>query len=295
MTTAAPVTAAGAITGAQLVLVADAAYPFDYGLLPPACRVVLGYVGGVNMTPHIWSVDEVAACRRAGRLWYPIYTVPMRRLNAFDGTQAAANMLPALGRHGIGPSEPKFLDIEYSAYAADPAGALACADAWKFGLQSAGHGNGHAYLPLAAGRDWVAHWTHVRPSTLPAGVVGIQYDNALANDAYDLSVFDPRIFPHLGDTMSLDDATLGQIRTVVKEELAGLFGRIHGDVAGTEMREVTDLADAELAKVSLAGISGQLTRLQQSLGGPGGLAGQTVQASITFGDHVNGTAAPSGE
>lgn len=288
-------TAVQASAAPGLVLVADAAYPFDYGLLPPAVRVVLGYVGGDGMTPHIWTVDEQAACRRAGKLWYPIYTVPMRALTALDGYKAALAMLPRLAVHGIAPDEPKFLDIEYSAYAADPAGALACVQAWRSRLAQGGHRNGWPYLPLAAGQGWLAHWTHVRPSSLPAGVVGIQYDNALANDAYDLSVFDPRIFPNLGGTMSLDQDSLDQIDRLLEAKLNGLFGRIHGDVGGTEVREVTDLADAEAAKVSLTAIAAQLTTLQRSVSGQASLDGQTVQASITFGPAGASPAAQSVE
>lgn len=277
--------AIAALPGAttNLVSAADAAYPFDYGILPAGVDIVLGYIGGVQATPHIWTLEEVKACRAAGKHWYPIYTVPMRELTVTDGYLAARNSLPALAAHGIGLADPKFLDIEYSAYMANPVGALGCAAAWKAGLAAHGHTNAWAYLPLAAGRDWLAHWTGRRPTILPAGVAGIQYDHALAGDAYDISVFRSSVFPnYTGGTTMFDPQQMQQLTDLFNNRLQSLEDFVRTELGGTIAREVADLADAESSKAALARIEQTLANLPAGWVGHVELGQVTLPATVTI-------------
>lgn len=181
----------------DLILAADAAYPFDYTLLPRACRIVLGYVGEPNETPHIWTAAEVAAVHDAGLVWAPIHTVPPGPFAPPAGTRAGQLMAEELKRYDYPADGPVFLDVEHDSYAANPAQANLAVAEWQHVMHGSGRRHAHPYLPLAAGYGWQANWTHVRPTDLGQHVVGVQYDNALHGDAYDLSVFRREVFASL--------------------------------------------------------------------------------------------------
>lgn len=176
-----------------LVVGIDAAYPPAVTIIPASARVVLGYAGDVTTTPHVWTRAEVDAVRATGRAWWPIWTMPERALTASDGEWAAAGMTAALPGYAFPVGCPVFLDIESAAWYASPAGARAAVTAWQQGMAAAGWPRAYPYLPAPAGYGWLADWTGIPPATLPAGVVGVQYDHALAGDAYDISVFDPSL------------------------------------------------------------------------------------------------------
>lgn len=266
----------------ELIRVADASAPFDYTVLPDDVKTILGYIGLFGYTPHIWSVPEVQAARKAGLRWFAICTVPLRRLTAADGHTAAGWCLMKLPEYGYTPDMPVFLDIEYGAYQANPAGADACVTAWRDGMRAGGYHAAIPYLPLSAGYGWLAHWTGVAPATLPDGVAGIQYDHALAGDAYDISIFRPDIFPGGTDTMPLDQDALNQIDALFARHLTGLFGRLHGDLAGTEAREVADEADAEQAKVTLSSLQAGLDELRARPGGQLNLDVTSIPCTLTL-------------
>lgn len=266
----------------DLVRVADASKPFDYAVLPDDVRTVLGYIGLYGYTPHIWSVPEVRAAREAGLRWFAICTVPQRRLSAADGRAAAAWCLAKLPEYGYTPDMPVFLDIEYGAYLADPAGADACVTAWRDGMRAGGYRTAIPYLPLSAGYGWLAHWTGSAPATLPDGVAGVQYDHALADDAYDISVFRPEVFPGGTGTMPLDQEALDQIDGLLTRHTRALFAWVHGDLAGTEKREVSDLADAEQARVSLSSLQAGLDELRARAGGQLSLDVTSIPCTLTL-------------
>lgn len=186
---------------ANLLLVADGAYPHsDYDFLPAHVTVWAGYLGG--HTPHAWSAAEVAHLEATGRAWWGIWTAPDRQaINAGQGAADAADTIAVLAALRYPTIRPVFYDVEYGTWHADPAGAEAAATRWKHDVAAAGWTRAYWYGPLASHCDWVANWTGFRPAVLPPGRIGVQYDHALSNDRYDISVFDPSI---LEATMALD-------------------------------------------------------------------------------------------
>lgn len=181
----------------DLVLVADSAFPFDYSRLPSDVVCQLGYVGQLHETPHVWTADEVAHARQAVGAWAPIWTVPPSGFTVDVGKQAGNGMASALTALNYPHDGPVFLDVEHKTWAENPSRAMDAVAAWTETMAAHRWPNAHAYLPLAAGKGWLAHWTGIRPTSLPAGAVGLQYINALDGDRYDLSVFDRSIFTPL--------------------------------------------------------------------------------------------------
>lgn len=197
-----------------LILVADGAYPHPpYDFLPHDVAVWAGYLGG--HTPHPWTAAEIAAVRAVGLRWWGIWTAPDRRaIDGGVGVRDAAGTVARLIELDYPHGDPVFYDVEYATWTAGPSGARSAISAWKRGLAAAGYKRTFAYVPWSAQFDWVARWTGVRPATLPAGVVGVQYDHALHNDAYDISVFDPALINATeGADMALDpnDPTVKRI------------------------------------------------------------------------------------
>lgn len=180
-----------------LILTVDCAYPFDYSRAPKGTRVVLGYVGQLHETPHIWTAVEITAARRAIGAWAPIWTVPPTGLNAQVGMQSGNGMRAALEAMNYPKAAPVFLDVEHRTWAESPTRAIEGVDAWELTMAQGGWHNAHAYLPAAAKRGWAADWTGVRPTSLPTYLVGQQYAGGQDGDRYDLSVFRASIFDAL--------------------------------------------------------------------------------------------------
>ncbi|HET6909071.1 MAG TPA: hypothetical protein VFH54_07020 [Mycobacteriales bacterium] len=191
-----------------LRLVADAAYPFDYSKLPAGVGAVAGYVGGD--TPHVWTPAEIAAVKATGRQWWGIWTAPSTGevLTSRQGSNDGADMASALNRIGYPKTLPVFYDIEQGTWNASPAGARAAISAWKTALHAAGWASAYAYVPLAAGFDWIADWTGRAPETLPTGVIGQQWAGNQDGDTYDLSSFTDTLF---GDDMALTAAEASEL------------------------------------------------------------------------------------
>lgn len=181
------------------VLVADAAYDFPLADLPKGTAAVLRYVGPPDGTPHIVSVGQVEAIRRAGMVWAPIWTPAARVLSHQLGLQAGNGMVAALKAYPLLGPEPVFLDVEKHVYDADPAGCRAAVAAWQSVMHLAGWSQAYAYLPSEANSQWVADWVDVAPHHFAPGVIGVQYQGAVHGDEYDLSVFARTVFQPLID------------------------------------------------------------------------------------------------
>lgn len=175
----------------SLLHVADCAYPIPTAGYPKDLFAVAGYVGG--NTPHVWTASERDAIHNIGLRWWGIWTMPERALTAQDGIDAARGQVAAYNTIPYPKDAPALLDIEHSAYVANPAGAEAAVAAWRQAMNAAGWPVAVPYLPLVANHGWVAQWDNVRPDTLPAGWLGKQYGGETSPYALDLSVFDPSV------------------------------------------------------------------------------------------------------
>jgi hypothetical protein len=182
-----------------LLQVADGAYPHPpYDFLPPDVRVWAGYAGG--HTAHAWTAADVAGVREAGLAWWAIWTaVQGRAITRADAQADAHAMIAALHVLAYPGSDPVFYDVEYSTWVANPAQTEDAATFWCAILAESGWGHAYWYGPKHSTATWRADWTGTAPEVLPPGVVGVQYDHALHNDFYDISVFDPAL---LGDPVS---------------------------------------------------------------------------------------------
>jgi hypothetical protein len=179
---------------ANLVQVADGAYPHDdYSFLPAEVVAWWGYLGGA--TPHAWTSAEIAHLEQTDRPFWSIWTAPGGRI--YTASQAVADahgMVAALTARGRAKNLPVALDVEESTYEAYPAGANASAAYWCHLMRASGYPNAVWYGPCRSEATWRACWDQPAPTSLPPGVAGVQYDHALANDRYDISVFDPSYF-----------------------------------------------------------------------------------------------------
>jgi hypothetical protein len=178
---------------AELVSVADGLYAQDdYSFLPPTVKAWGGYVGKPEV--NAWTVQQVAHLEATGRLWIPIWTPgDGTTYTRAEATADAAAMLAGLSRLGLHDQRWVFLDIERSRWINTPAQTEDAAAYWCSIMRASGWPRAGWYGPLNSGAPWQAHWTGVPPVTLPPGVIGLQYDHALANDRYDISRFDPTI------------------------------------------------------------------------------------------------------
>jgi len=253
----------------ELIRVADGAYPHPpYTFLPDDVMVWAGYLGG--HTPHPWTAADIADARRLVGAWWGIWTAPDRRaITATDGVQDAAGTVARLVELSYPRADPVFYDVEYATWQADPAGARAAITAWKRGLAAAGYRNAYAYVPLSAGFDWIAHWTGARPTSLPAGVIGIQYDHGLFNDAYDISVFDASLLG--GSDMLLTHDDLAAIAAAVRPDLARLAQWVAGrsnSVFAPSTLDGTPEPDAVYAtKSDVAALKAQFDQVLKLLAG----------------------------
>jgi len=163
----------------------DTAYAHDS--YPAWAKVVCGYAGG--HTPHQWTAAEVAAVRRSGRHWWAIWT----SLNASGtlttalGKQDALGMIARLPTYAYPKTDPVFYDIEPAIFDRDPAGARAAISAWKANMHAAGYTKAYAYTVERQGGDWIANPDNGKPTSIPAGKVGVQY--VLDRGGYDYNVF----------------------------------------------------------------------------------------------------------
>lgn len=232
---------------ATLTPVADGAYPqADYSFLPPGCRIWAGYVGG--HTAHPWTNTEINAARAAGLTWWAIWTaVQGRAITRGDASADAAGMLAGLARIGYPRTDPVIYDVEYSTWSADPQTTEDAAQFWCATMRASGYVNALWYGPRDSVASWRADWTGTPPTSLPPGVVGVQYDHALAGDRYDISLFDLSLL-EVPD-MPLTSADVDMI----EGRLANWSGKLHDMIVGIDRGEgyagATAAAKAALAAV----------------------------------------------
>jgi hypothetical protein len=247
--------------------VADGSRPHPpYDFLPAEFVAWIGYVGG--HTPYVWTDQDIAGVLDTGRAWWATWTAPVGQvIGAAVGTADAAGTVAALIARNYPTSLPVFYDVEHSTWAASPAGVLAAVDAWKHGIAGAGYRHGRAYLPWAAQMDWVALWTGVAPTSLPPNVVGIQYDHALHNDAYDASVFDLSLLGAEvpGMTQPQIDAINLKLDQVL--ERLGDFDATHPNATrlGTVLNRLTAMRDGDTGHADLPEILKAIADLPASL------------------------------
>lgn len=246
-----------------LVLVADAAYPFDYALLPGNVDAVAGYVGGD--TPHVWSAAEIAAVRATGRWFWAIWTAPSRgqAITAAQGGIDGAGTVSALAARGYPKTDPVFYDVEYADWTADPAGARAGITAFKNTLTAAGYPHTFAYVPYSAGFDWVAYWDNIAPSVLPAGWVGQQYGGNAVSGHADLSIFDTE---RLGMDVTISQASLQAIGAQVTQHIGLTVANLQQD--HNELAVI--LGDVQGLQRDLANVLADVVALANKIGAGGG-------------------------
>jgi hypothetical protein len=150
-------------------------------------------------------VPEANAARSHGFVWWPIVVgISRGATDARDGHINASTMIQQAPAYGVRKSDPVFCDLEPDALHADYGGALAMANAFRADMHAAGYGRAYVYSTASPLTDWLADWTNIRPSSLPAGKVGVQYGGGLV---YDLSVFDPALLPAPPDPPDPQPAT----------------------------------------------------------------------------------------
>lgn len=177
-----------------LLIAIDAGSPPDYLQAPPATKAVLGYVGEVGPADHVWSLAEVDEARSFCGHWWPIWFPPQGVMSIEEGQRAASSMLAILPSYRVAKDDPVFIDIEHDSWEASPAGALGCVRAFKQAMTAAGYSKAYAYVPLAAGFDWIANWVDSAPKKLPANCIGQQYAGNVDDGRYDMSVFDSSLW-----------------------------------------------------------------------------------------------------
>lgn len=177
-----------------LVDVYDGAFLHPMSAVPSSVRAIVGYVGGPGAY-HVWSTGDAQTVRNSGREFWSLWVPPQRALSAGDGSTAAHGMIAALPAYDNPKSHPVFLNIEYNTYSASPSGADAASRAFQDTMKAAGYARAYSYVPLSAGYGWGARFTYQRPSSLPSGLVGIQYENdRYSHPGWDASVFESSMF-----------------------------------------------------------------------------------------------------
>jgi hypothetical protein len=206
-----------------LIKVADGAYPHDdYSFLEPGVKAWWGYLGG--HTAHAWTEAEVAHLEATGRPWWGVWTaVQGRALTLADAQADAAGALAALTRLRRQKVMPVAYDVEYSTWADGPAKTEAAARQWCYIMRASGYPHALWYGPSDSTATWRATWTGTAPTVLPIGVVGVQYDHALAGDRYDISVFDPALLEVDDMTAEEHDALMALAKTFTRVNDGGDF------------------------------------------------------------------------
>lgn len=174
-----------------LIDVYDGAFIHPMSDVPSSVKAICGYVSG-PAAYHIWPQADADTVRSSGREFWAIDVPPqMRALSASDGEASANRMIDALPRYSHPKHCPVFINIEYDTYMTSPDGADAAAAQFQQTMNKAGYIRAAAYVPLLAGYGWGAKYNYTRPSALPIGVTGVQYENdARSHPGWDASVFD---------------------------------------------------------------------------------------------------------
>ena len=180
--------------GMALVDVYDGAFFHAMSGVPSSVKAIIGYVSGPSAT-NIWSHSEAQAVRDSGREFWAIDVPNQGSLGGDDGAASANRMINVLPSFSYPKHCPVFMDIEYNAYMNNPAGADAAVARFKSTMNNAGYPRAFGYVPLFVGYGWGARYTYNRPSALPDGVIGWQYENdARGHSGWDASAFDPSLF-----------------------------------------------------------------------------------------------------
>ena len=234
----------------------DTAYPHDS--YPAWAKVVCGYAGG--HTPHQWTAAEVQAVRRSGRHWWAIWT----SLNASGtlttalGNQDALGMIARLPSYFYPKTDPVFYDVEPSIFDRDPAGARAAISAWKANMHAAGYTKAYVYTVERQGGDWIANPDNGKPTSIPAGKIGVQY--VLDRGGYDYNVFADSLIGEVRDDMSAADVAAinkhaDDIRKANQDDLRRLAQWLSG--AGNAVFNPTTLVGITSPGVRLIGLIAQ--------------------------------------
>jgi hypothetical protein len=178
-----------------LIETVDGAYLQDLSGLSSSIKAVIGYAGGPGAY-RTWPTADATTVRNSGREWWGVW-VPEQGvpLSSADGITAANGMIAALPNFNHPMHCPVFLDIETNQYNLDADGAESAVKSFCNQMSNAGYQRPFGYFPYVVGYDWIARYTNVKPTQLPAGVVGIQYANdVMTGDNWDHSMFDPSLF-----------------------------------------------------------------------------------------------------
>ncbi|HET7414773.1 MAG TPA: hypothetical protein VFI97_03655 [Arthrobacter sp.] len=136
---------------------------------------------------------------------------------------------------------------------ANPVGAAGAISAFKKTVYAAGWKEVYAYGPLALNRDWVALWTNIRPTSLPAGWVGQQYGG---KPGLDYSIFDADL---LGVTVTLPQSTIDAIASATAAKVSTdlhtfVPAYMQAQFGGTVARIVTILGLEQQGAITLQDI-----------------------------------------
>lgn len=277
---------------ANLISVADGAYPqASYDFLPPTVAVWAGYVGG--HTPHAWTAAEIADLEKTGRQWWAIWTATVgRALTPGDALADASGMAARLAQLGYDKTRPVFYDVEYSTWQANPAATEASAASWCSHMREAGYLHAYWYGPFHSAAQWRADWTGVPPTSLPAGVVGIQYDHALSNDRYDISRFDASLLPTTGGTdmpLTADDLDafwahqVTNPATKLAQSAAARLCATQADAAAARTQAAANGSTLSAVKAELDAVKAELDAVKSGGTGTAGASGTfTITGSGTL-------------
>lgn len=209
-----------------LVDVYDGAFCHPMSAVPSNVKAIAGYVSGPGAY-HIWATSDADDVRGSGREFWAI-DVPKQftALGAADGEASANRMIDALPRYKHVKTCPAFINIEYATYMASPDGADAAVRQFTQTMNKAGYPRATGYVPLLAGYGWGAKYNYIRPSSLPVGVIGWQYENdARSHPGWDASAFDPSWFGSIDPPAQPDPPTRYTLEDIMTIQYVWWFGR----------------------------------------------------------------------